>query len=69
MNIGKISIRRWDVMKSVFFEKYKDYWIDHDLRKEVFKISQKEDEILEYLVERFTIISKDLNCIIWDQTH
>ena len=35
-------------------EKYKDYCIHHELGNEVFKMNQKEDESLEYLVERFT---------------
>ena len=54
MSLGINSIRTWDDMKRVFLEKYKDYCIQHDLRNEFFKMNQKEDEILEDLVERFT---------------
>jgi hypothetical protein len=54
MTLGTNSIRTWDDMKRVFLEKYKDYCIHHDLRNEVFKMNQKEDESLEDLVERFT---------------
>lgn len=41
-------------MKRVFLEKYKCFCIHHDLRNQVFKMNQKDDENLEYLVERFT---------------
>jgi len=54
ISLGTNSIRTWDDMKRVFLEKYKDHFIDHDLRNEVFKTNQKQDEILEDLVERFT---------------
>jgi hypothetical protein len=53
MTLGTNSIRTWDDMKRVFLEKYKDYCMHHDLRNEVFKMNQKEDESLEDLVERF----------------
>lgn len=39
--------------KNVFLETYKDYCMPHNLKDEVFKMMQKEDEILEDLVERF----------------
>ena len=58
MTLGTNSIRTWDDMKIVFLEKYKDYCIHHDLRNQVFKMNQKEDEILEYLVEIFTYNAK-----------
>ena len=54
MTLGTSYIRTWDDMKRVFLEKYKDYCIHHDIRNEVFKMNQKEDENLEDLVERFT---------------
>ena len=54
MTLGTNSIRTWDGMKRVFLDKYKDYCIHHDLRNEVVKMNQKEDEILEDLVERLT---------------
>lgn len=54
MTLGINSIRTWDDMKRVFLEKYKNHYKHHDVRNEVFKMNQKEDENLEYLVERFT---------------
>lgn len=54
MTLGTNSIRTWDDMKRVFVEKYKNHYKHHDLRNEVFKMNQKEDENLEDLVERFT---------------
>jgi len=54
MTLGTNSIRICDDMKKVFLEKYKDYCINHDLRNQVFKMNEKEDESLDDLVERFT---------------
>jgi len=54
MTLGTNSIRTWDDMKILFLEKYKYYCIHHNLRNEVFKMNQKEDESLEDLVEIFT---------------
>ena len=36
-------------MQNIFLEKYKD----HDLKEEIFRMNQKEDERLEDLIERF----------------
>jgi len=41
-------------MKIIFLEKYKLIYIHHDLREEVFKMTQNENESLKYLLERFT---------------
>ena len=54
MTLGTNFIRTWDDMKIVFLEKYKYYCIHHDLRNELFKMNQNEDESLEELVERIT---------------
>ena len=36
-------------MKKIFIEKYKD----HDLKEEIFRMNQEEDESLEDLIDRF----------------
>ena len=36
-------------MQKVFIEKYKD----HDLKEEIFRVNQREDESLEDLTKRF----------------
>ena len=36
-------------MQKIFLEKYKD----HDLKEEIFRMNQREDEGLEDLIERF----------------
>ena len=36
-------------MKNTFLDKYKD----HDLKEEIFRMNQREDESLEDLIERF----------------
>lgn len=54
MGLGTKAIRTWDDKKRIFLEKYKYYCIHHDLKEEVFKMTQKEDESLEDLVERFS---------------
>jgi len=49
MSLGTNSIRSWNDMKKIFIEKYKD----HDLKEEIFRMNQKEDESLEALIYRF----------------
>ena len=39
-------------MKYVFLEKYQEYCNTKDKREELFKIIQKDEEILEYFVDR-----------------
>ena len=48
-SLGTNSIRSWNDMKNIFLEKYKD----HDLKEEIFRMNQREDESLEDLIERF----------------
>ena len=49
MSLGTNSIRSWNDMQKIFLEKYKD----RDLREEIFRMNQEEDESLEDLIERF----------------
>ena len=49
MSLGTNSIRSWNDMQNIFLEKYKD----HDLKEEIFRMNQREDESLEDLIERF----------------
>jgi len=53
MSLGTNSRRTWVEMKEAFLGKYRDYYIPSNLKDEVFKMTQKEDENLEDLVERF----------------
>lgn len=43
MSIGTNSIRTCDDMKILFLENYKYYYIHHEIREEVFKMTQKEE--------------------------
>ncbi|MCY6488090.1 hypothetical protein, partial [Actinobacillus pleuropneumoniae] len=49
MSLGDNSIRSWNDMQNIFLEKYKD----RDLKEEIFRMNQREDESLEDLIERF----------------
>jgi len=49
MSLRTNSIRSWNDMQNIFIEKYKY----HDLKEEIFRMNQKEDESLEDLIERF----------------
>jgi len=49
MSLGTNSIRSWNDMQKIFLEKYKD----HDVKEEIFRMNQREDESLEDLIERF----------------
>lgn len=53
MSLGVHSITTWGQMKEDFLGKYRDYCMPSNLKDEVFKMTQKEDENLEDLVERF----------------
>lgn len=53
MSLGMNSIRTWAQMKEDFLGKYRDYRMPSNLKAEFFKMTQKEDENIEELVERF----------------
>ena len=53
MCLGTNSIRTWAQMKEAFLENYRDYCMPQNIKDEVFKMTQKEDENLEDLVEIF----------------
>jgi len=53
MSLGVHSITIWGQMKEAFLGKCKDYCLPTNRKEEVFKVTQKEDENLEDLVERF----------------
>ena len=52
MSLGGGTVTTWDQMKQVFLEKYQEYCNTKDKREELFKMVQRDDEILEYFVER-----------------
>ena len=49
MILGTNSIRSWNDLQNIFLENYKG----HDLKEEIFRMNQREDESLEDLRERF----------------
>lgn len=53
MGLGSDSIRTWNDMKETFLSKYQDYCRTRDLREEVFRMTQNDDESLENYVEQF----------------
>ena len=53
MSLINIFIRTGEDMKQEFLERYLDYCMPVNHKEEVFKMLQKEDENLEYLLERF----------------
>jgi len=48
-------------MKTTFLEKYKDYYIPHNLKDGFFKMIQEEDENLEDFIEIFACNVKRAN--------
>ena len=52
MSLGGGTVTTWDWMKQVFLEKYQEYCNTKDKREELFKMVQRDDESLEYFVER-----------------
>jgi hypothetical protein len=53
MGLGGNYIQNWEGMRQAFLKKYQDYFQARDLRGEIFKMAQKEEESLEDYVERF----------------
>lgn len=53
MGLGGSSIFTWDDMQTTFLEKKQDYCKSRNIKEELFKFTQKEDESLEDYVERF----------------
>lgn len=49
-------ITSWEGMKEDFLEKYQYYYKSRDIKEEIFKFAQKEDENMEDCVERFKYI-------------
>jgi hypothetical protein len=47
MGLGGDTIRTWEQMHRNFLKKYQDYYKARELREEIFKMTQKEEEILE----------------------
>jgi len=53
MGLGGNTIKNWDDIHKSFLTKYQDYCTVRDLREEMFKMAQKENESLEDYLERF----------------
>jgi hypothetical protein len=51
MGLGGSTISTWDDMQTTFLEKYQDYCKSQNIKEELFKFAQKEDESLEDCVE------------------
>lgn len=52
MGLGSATIQTWSDMKGTFLSKYQDYFRTRESREEIFRMTQKEKEILEDYVER-----------------
>lgn len=53
MGLEGYSIKTWDEMRQKFLKEYRDYYKVRDICEEIFDMKQREEEILEYYVERF----------------
>ena len=53
MRLGEYTIRSSDEMKIVFLKKYHEYCRSKYYHNDIFKMQQKQEEILEDYVERF----------------
>jgi hypothetical protein len=53
MGLGGSTISTWDDMRTTFLGKYQDYCKSRNIKEELFKFAQKEDESLKDCVERF----------------
>jgi hypothetical protein len=53
MGLGGSTISTWDDMQRTFLEKYQDYYKSWNIKEELFKFAQREDESLENCMGRF----------------
>lgn len=53
MGLSPTSISMWNAMKETFLSNYQDYCRTRDIGEEIFRMTQKEKEILEDYVEWF----------------
>ena len=53
MGLGEYTIKSWDEMKKIFFNKYQDYCRSKDSKNDIFNMQQQDDESLEEYLERF----------------
>ena len=53
MGLGGKTITTWEEMKTTFLDKYQDYFKSRDVKEDIFKIMQKEDENMEEFLEHF----------------
>jgi len=51
MGLDGGNITSWDEMQKTFLKKYQEYYRSQEMREEIFKMTQKEDENLEDYVE------------------
>ena len=51
MRLGAGTIQTWNDMREAFLFKYQDYCRTRDLKDDIFRIAQKEEEILEDYME------------------
>ena len=53
MGLGEHTIASWEDTKKIFLKKYQAYCKARDLKEDIFRMSQQEDEILEEYLEIF----------------
>lgn len=53
MGLGEHTIASWDDMKRIFLKKYQAYCRARDSKEDIFRMTRKEDEILEEYLEGF----------------
>jgi len=54
MGLEERKITSWDDMKKIFLKKYQSYCRPRELKEDVFRMTQQEDESLEEYLERFS---------------
>ena len=52
MSLGGETITTWEQMKQVFLGKYQEYCNTKEKWEELFKMVQKDEESMEYFIER-----------------
>ena len=68
MGVGGSMITSREGMKEFFLEKYQDYCKSRDIKEEIFKFAQKEDENMEDCVEYLNTYCKGQDIVTWTRT-
>ena len=64
MSLPRGDITTWAQMQQAFNEKYTDYFRSKETKEDIFRMTQRPYESLEYYEERFQLNHRTANCTL-----